>query len=180
MKILFLLGEEFEDLEFFYPYYRVKEEGHTPVVAWKEKGRLTGRHGYPVDADIAFRNVRPEEYDSLVIPGGKGPSHIRDDKNVKIIAKEFMDSRKPVGAICHGPQILISAGVVKGKGMTSFISVKDELAGAGANYEDKEVVIDDNLVTSRHPGDLPEFTNALLIQLRNIGKSINDGIELSE
>jgi len=115
-----------------------------------------------------------------VIPGRKGPSHIRHDENMKSVAKGFPESRKPVGAICHGPQVLISAGVVKVKAMTSFISVKDELVQAGANYEDKEVVLDENLVSSRHPGDLPKFANALLIRLRNKGKSINDNIELSE
>ncbi len=166
MKILFLIGEEFEDLEFFYPYYRAKEEGYTTAVAWKERGKVTGKHGYTVESDISFREVDPTQYDFLVIPGGKGPSHIREDEEVKRIAKAFFDENKPIGSICHGPQILISAGLVKGRRMTSFVSVKAELTTAGAQYEDREVVIDDNLISSRHPGDLPFFSKAILKEIR--------------
>lgn len=180
MKILFLLGEEFEDMEFFYPYYRAKEEGHVPVVAWKERGKVTGKHGYSVEADVSFSDVDPKEYGSLIIPGGRGPSHIREDGDVKRIAREFFDAKKPVGAICHGPQVLISADLVKGRTMTSYTSVREELIEAGANYEDREVVMDENLVTSRHPADLPLFSTAVLRLLRNRAEYISDSIELSE
>jgi protease I len=165
MNILFLVGEEFEDMEFFYPYYRMIEEGHTPKVAWKERGKVTGKHGYTINADLSFSEVVPKDFDALIIPGGRGPSHIRDDKDVMRITKFFFDSDKPVAAVCHGPQVLISSGVVKGKTLTSYSSVKQEVVSAGGNYLDKEVVVDHNLISSRQPSDLPYFTRTILEQL---------------
>lgn len=166
MKVLFLLGEEFEDMEFFYPYYRMIEEGHTPTVAGKKRGKIEGKHGYSAEVDIAFRDVRPEDYGSLVIPGGKGPSHIRDDPAVESITSHFFKSGKLVAAICHGPQVLVTADRVRGRNLTGYKSVKEEIVNAGGNYLDREVVIDRNLVSSRHPGDLPYFTKALLEKLK--------------
>jgi protease I len=166
MKVLFLVGEEFEDMELFYPYYRMIEAGHTPKIAWKEHGKVTGKHGYSINSDLSFAEVNPEEFDAIVIPGGKGPSHIRDNADVQRIAKYFFEKERPVAAVCHGPQVLISSGLVKGKTLTSYASVKQEVLDAGGIYLDKEVVVDHNLISSRQPGDLPYFTKTILEKLR--------------
>ncbi|HLI46345.1 MAG TPA: type 1 glutamine amidotransferase domain-containing protein [Geobacterales bacterium] len=166
MKVLFLLGEGFEDLEFYYPYYRLIEEGFEVVVAGKSKSKVSGKHGYTFEPNITFDNVRPEEYDALVIPGGKSPANIREDPNVQKIVKFFMEKSKPVAAICHGPQVLISAGVVKGRKLTSWFEVSKEITAAGGQYVNTEVIIDGNLITSRHPGDLPYFSRELIKALK--------------
>ncbi|AHC52301.1 peptidase [Sulfolobus acidocaldarius SUSAZ] len=170
-KVLFVIGEEFEDIEFLYPYYRVIEEGFKPVVAWKEaRAKVTGKHGYSVISDVAFKDVRPEDYLALVIPGGRGPENIRNSEELKVLTRRFFDLKKPVAAICHGPQVLISANVVKGRKLTSFGSIKDDVIAAGGQYVDEAVVIDDNLISSRHPGDLPYFAASLVKALKSIEK----------
>lgn len=165
-RVLFLAGAEFEDLELFYPYYRLKEEGFEPVIASKEKGRVTGKHGYSVEAGLSFGDVKVADYTALVIPGGRGPENIRTHPEVKRIVREFFERSLPVAAICHGPQVLISAGVVKGRSMTCYYTVADDLVAAGANYKDQPLVIDGNLVSSRRPDDLPEFVSGLLQALK--------------
>jgi protease I len=166
MKILFLLGEGFEDLEFYYSYYRLIEEGFNVIVAGKSKSKITGKRGYSFEPHITFDEVKPEEYDALVIPGGKSPANIRDDPNVQKIVKYFMQNSKPVAAICHGPQVLVSAGVVKGRKLTSWYEVSKEIVAAGGEYMNSEVIIDGNLITSRHPGDLPFFARELIKALK--------------
>ena len=154
MKVLFLSANDFEDLELIYPLHRLKEEGHEVHIASFEKGEIMGKHGYSVNADLAFSEVDPDEFDALVLPGGKAPERVRISEDaVKIARKMFMDG-KPVASICHGPQILISAGVLKGRKGTCVVTIKDDLINAGAEYIDAEVVVDGNWVSSRHPGDL--------------------------
>ncbi|MGC9105543.1 MAG: type 1 glutamine amidotransferase domain-containing protein [Thermoprotei archaeon] len=166
-KVLFLVGEEFEDIELLYPFYRVIEEGFTPVIAWKEaKAKVSGKHGYSVVSDISFKEVRVEDYVGLVIPGGRGPERIRNIPEVKEITRKFFELKKPVAAICHGPQILISAGVIKGRRVTSYESIKDDVIAAGGEYVDAPVVEDGNLISSRHPGDLPYFGASLIKALK--------------
>ncbi len=166
MEVLFLLGEGFEDLEFFYPYYRLIEEGFKVTVAGKSKSKVTGKRGYTFEPHITFEEVNPEKYSALVIPGGKSPANIRDDPNVKRIVKYFMEKSKPVAAICHGPQVLISAGVVKGRKLTSWFEVSKEIIEAGGEYVNTEVYVEGNLITSRHPGDLPYFARELIKALK--------------
>ena len=153
MKILILAGEEFEDVELIYPLHRLKEEGYEVIIA-SNKGELKGKRGYIIRVDKMFNEVNPEDYDALVLPGGRGPERIRIDKKAVEIVRHFFEKNKPVAAICHGPQLLISAGVVKDRHLTSYIGIRDDLIAAGANWEDKPVIVDDKLVTSRHPGDL--------------------------
>lgn len=131
-------------------------------VASIRKGHIRGKHGYEIEADIAFGDVDPAGYAILVIAGGKGPEKIRLDKDALRITKHFFEENKPVAAICHGPQVLISAGVIKGRRATCWIGVRDDLIAAGALYEDSEVVVDGNLVTSRHPFDLHAFGREML------------------
>jgi len=169
MKVLFIVGDEFEDIELLYPFYRVIEEGFQPVIAGKEAGiKIVGKHGYSVIADISFKDVKVEDYLALVIPGGRGPEKIRILPEVKELTRKFFEMKKPIAAICHGPQVLISAGVVKGKKITSVASIKDDIIAAGGEYIDAPVVEDENLISSRHPGDLPFFAQSLIKALKSL------------
>ena len=154
MKVLFLSADEFEDLELIYPLHRLKEEGHEVYVASFKRGKITGKHGYSVNVDLAFDEVDPDEFDALVLPGGKAPERVRLNGDAVRITKKMFEDGKPVASICHGPQILISAGVLKGRRGTSTITIRDDVINAGAEWLDKEVVVDGNWVSSRHPGDL--------------------------
>lgn len=127
-----------------------------------EKGPITGKQGYKIEADIAFKDINPADYDILVIAGGKGPEKMRLDENALEIVRHFFKENKPVASICHAPQVLISAGVIKGRKITCWIGIRDDVMAAGALYEDKEVVIDGNLVSSRNPGDLYAFGREMI------------------
>ncbi len=157
MKILILSADGFEDMELFVPYYRFKEEGFDIDVASKKRGTIDGKHDYEIEANRSFDEINPEEYDMLFLPGGKAPSKVRKEDAALQIVRHFIDRNKPIVTICHGPQIMISAGVVHGRHMTCWPEVGKELKEAGAIYEDKEVVVDGNIVSSRMPEDLPYF-----------------------
>jgi protease I len=165
MKALILSANSFEDTELLVPYYRLREAGYAVDVAAGEPGSISGLHGYEVKVDKTFTEIDPAQYAVLVLPGGKAPAAIRNDPTVKGIVRAFFDAGKPVGAICHGPQVIISAGLMAGRRATCYGKVADELRDAGAKYEDSEVVVDGRLVTSRLPGDLPAFMRELMGQL---------------
>lgn len=157
MKALVLTAEGVEDSEFFYPYYRLQEEGIEVDVAGPTPCHVTGKHGYTVEADLAFAGVKAGDYDLLVLPGGKAPETVRLDEDAVAVTQEIFRAGKVVAAICHGAQTLISAGLLKGKNATCWPGIRDDLKAAGANYSDEEVVVDGNLITSRCPDDLPAF-----------------------
>jgi protease I len=144
LKVLILTAEGFEDRELLYPYTRLKEEGIEVKIASNNTGTINGIHGYSVDVDCVFDNVNPKEFDVLFLPGGKAPQKIRQNEKVLEITRYFIDNDKPVAAICHGPQILVSADVLNGRRATSYSSVRKELASAGAEIVDEEVVKDGN------------------------------------
>ncbi|MDQ1274714.1 MAG: protease [Euryarchaeota archaeon] len=131
-----------------------------------KKGPIKGKQGYQIEADIAFKDVNPADYDILVISGGKGPEKMRLNKDALEIAKYFFRENKPVAAICHGPQVLVSAGIIKGRKATCWIGIRDDIIAAGALYEDSEVVIDGNLVSSRSPADLYAFGREMIKLLK--------------
>ena len=162
MKALIISADHFEDTELLVPYYRLKEEGFEVDVASISRGKINGKHGYEVSVDKALRDVHATNYDILILPGGKAPAALRKEAVVLEIVKDFFLGNKPVAAICHGPQILVTAGVIKGRHATCYHSVADELKQAGALYEDSEVVVDGNLVTSRQPSDLPAFMREII------------------
>jgi protease I len=166
MKILMISADNFEDLELFVPYYRLREEGFLVDLASIRKESIKGKHGYEILADKTLKEINPGDYDVLVLPGGKAPETIRKEKEALEIAKHFFAKNKPVAAICHGPQTLISAGLLKGRRATCYKSVAQEMKDAGAIYEDKEVVVDGNLVTSRQPSDLPAFMREMMKMIR--------------
>jgi len=157
MKALMISADNFEDTELLVPYYRLKEEGIQVDIVSINKGKIKGKHGYEVGVDKTLKEVKPEEYDILLLPGGKAPEAVRKEKKALEIARHFFEKNKPVSAICHGPQTLISAGLLNGRHATCYESVAPEMKESGALYEDKEVVVDNNLVTSRQPSDLPAF-----------------------
>ncbi|MEX0568948.1 MAG: type 1 glutamine amidotransferase domain-containing protein [Candidatus Njordarchaeota archaeon] len=157
-KILIIAGQEFEDIELLYPLYRLREEGFTVHIASYVK-EIIGKHGYKIKCDLLLREVKPEEYVALIIPGGRGPERIRVhaiNESNKII-KHFAKNNKPIIAICHGPQLLISANVIRGRKLTSYPSIRDDLLAAGAEWIDSEVVVDKNIVTARIPNDIPSW-----------------------
>ena len=165
MKALIISADNFEDSELLVPYYRLKEAGVEVAVASLSRGAITGEHGYEVAVDKTLDEVNPDDYAILVLPGGKAPALVRKEPKALEIARSFFARSKPVAAICHGPQILISAGLLQGRRATCYRSVADELKEAGALYEDREVVVDANLVTSRQPADLPAFMRETMKQL---------------
>ncbi len=152
----------FEDTELLVPMYRLIEEGATIDIASLNKGTIKGKHGYEVEANLSVSDIDPADYDALLLPGGKAPGALRGDSKVKYIVHYFFEHKKPVAAICHGPQILISAGLMEGRHATSYKSVAEEMKAAGAKYEDTEVVVDHNLITSRQPSDLPFFMREIV------------------
>jgi protease I len=166
MKILIMSADNFEDTELLVPYYRLQEEGIQVDIASLKRGTIKGKHGYTVTVDKTLKEVDPREYGALILPGGKAPGLLRTDTHALEIARHFFKEDKPVSAICHGPQILISAGLLRGKKSTSYKSVAQELKDAGATYEDREVVVDGNLVTSRQPSDLPAFLREIIKMIK--------------
>ncbi len=166
MKALIISADNFEDTELLVPYYRLKEEGMEVDIASIRKGKIKGKHGYEVEANKSLSEINPSDYDILILPGGKAPEVIRKEKAAQEIARNFFMTKKPVAAICHGPQTLISAGLLKGRHATCYKTVADEMKASGAIYEDKEVVVDGNLITSRQPSDLPAFLREMIKKLK--------------
>ena len=170
MKALFISADNFEDTELLVPYYRFQEEGIQVDIASMKKGTIKGKHGYEIMANKTLDEVRPEEYAILVLPGGKAPEAVHREAKAQEISRFFFEKNKPVAAICHGPQILITAGLLKGRHATCYRTVVEELKAAGAIYEDKEVVVDGNLVTSRRPSDLPAFMREIMKVIRSASR----------
>ncbi len=162
IKALILTADKFEDMELFFPYFRLLEEGVEVDIAAPNKSHIEGEHGYDLEVEKSFDDIHADDYDLLIVPGGSpygAPAVVRKDSRAQAIAKSFFNSNKPVCSICHGPWLLASAGLVRGRRLTSFWhdGVPEDIKKAGGIYEDKEVVVDGNLVTSRYPGDLPAF-----------------------
>ncbi len=166
MRALIVSANGFEESELLVPYYRLLEDGVEVDIASLRRGAILGKHGYHVRANLSLREALPERYDLLVVPGGKAPQALCGHAAALSLVKRFFDSGKPVAAICHGPQLLAAAGVLKGRKVTAHASIAAELEKAGALYEDSDAVVDGNLVTSRQPADLPAFMRAALSLLR--------------
>jgi protease I len=166
-KVAFIMDEMFEDSEFRFPYDRVKDAGHEPVVIGLEKGKtVKGKKGKETTTtDASIEEVRPEDFDALVIPGGYSPDKIRVNPAMVEFTREIAHSGKPVAAICHAGWMLAEADLVSGRTVTSWPSIKTDLINAGADWVDQEVVEDGNIITSRKPDDLESFTKTLLSQI---------------
>ena len=167
-KALVLSADKFEDLELYVPVFRLVEAGWTVDIAAPEEGRITGESNwYYVIANKRIDDVDPDEYDLLFIPGGKpdgAPTTVRNNSRAVDIARSFFAGNKPVAAICHGPYLLVSADLVKGRRLTSYWGdgVPEEITSAGGTWEDADVVVDGNLVTSRWPMDLAAFSREMM------------------
>ncbi|MFX1375887.1 MAG: type 1 glutamine amidotransferase domain-containing protein [Promethearchaeota archaeon] len=162
-KIAFLATDGYEDLELHYPRIRLIEAGYETYLISLHKREIKGKHGYPIKPDLLIMDANPNDYDGVIIPGGtKNPDYLRRDKKVLDFVAKINEQKKLVGAICHAGWVLISAKVVKDRKATSYFAIKDDMINAGVIFEDSAVVIDDNLITSRMPEDLPKFMKAVL------------------
>ncbi len=165
-KIVIFVEEIYEDLELWYPKIRLEEAGHLVPVAGPVAGHVyKGKHGYPCKADLSFKEVNASLLAGVVIPGGFAPDRLRHSPEVLNIVREVYASGKMVAFICHGGWVAISAKILKGKRATGTIAIKDDLENAGALWIDQAVVIDERLISSRTPADLPQFAKAILATL---------------
>ncbi|MFX1419916.1 MAG: type 1 glutamine amidotransferase domain-containing protein [Promethearchaeota archaeon] len=162
-KIAILATDGYEDLELHYPRIRLNEAGYETELISLHRREIIGKHGYPIKPDKLIREVNPNDYDGVIIPGGtKNPDYLRREKEVLDFVAKINQEGRLVAAICHAGWVLISAKIVSGRRATSYFAIKDDMVNAGAIFEDFPVVIDKNLITSRTPDDLPAFMKAVL------------------
>lgn len=163
MRVLILSADGFEDIELLCPMYRLKEAGYQVDIAAPEWGQIKGKRGYTVTANLALDELEPDDFRLLLLPGGKtAAQRLRTDPEVQDIVRGFLDKERPVAAICHGPQILLSARVLIGRRATCYKDAAGELEASGVLYEDSEVVVDGNMITSRQPSDIPAFMREVI------------------
>lgn len=166
-SIAILIEEQYQVLEVWYPWLRLRENGYTvKLIGSGTKASYGSKEGYPAAADAAIQDVKAEDFDAVIIPGGFAPDFMRRVPEVAAFVRAMSDKDKIVAAICHGGWMLVSAGILKGKKATSFFAIKDDLIAAGADWSDEEVVVDGRLITSRKPEDLTAFTVEVIKQLR--------------
>ena len=163
IRVAVLAENQYEDLELWYPYYRLKEEGaDVKIIGTGSAEVYKSKHGYDVKIDSNIDNVKVNQFDAIIVPGGWAPDYMRRYPKMVEFVKQANENNKVIAAICHAGSLLVSAGVLKGKTATCFKAIKDDIINAGAKYIDKEVVVDGNLVTSRQPSDLPAFGRKLI------------------
>ncbi len=170
-KVAILATDGFEQSELFEPKKAVENEGAAVHIISLKDGEIKGWNeddwGKKISVDVKIENAKAEDYDALVLPGGvMNPDSLRTDENVLDFVRAFFEQKKPVAAICHAPWTLINAEVVEGREMTSYHTIRRDLENAGAKWTDKEVVVDNGLVTSRKPDDLPAFCDKLIEEIR--------------
>ncbi len=169
-KVALLVAKDYEDPEFWYPYYRMMEAGAQVIVVGTADGDgvVASKHGYPAEidlrADVALIEV--EVFDGVIVPGGWAPDRLRRCEKTLELVRALFDDGKVVAAICHGAQVLISADIVRGKRMTSAPAIKDDMRNAGSVWVDEVVVVDGNVISSRSPPDLPSFCREIIKAMR--------------
>ncbi|GAB6112971.1 type 1 glutamine amidotransferase domain-containing protein [Desulfomicrobium escambiense] len=162
-RFVILVDTQFNDHEFWYPYFRLKEAGAEVTVVASAAGKTyEGKYGTPAKADKTPAEISVADYAGIIIPGGYAPDHMRRDQNMVSLVRAFDQQGKVVAAICHAGWMLVSAGILKGRTVTSFFAIKDDLVNAGATWRDHEVVTDRNMITSRTPDDLPAFMRTII------------------
>lgn len=163
MRAAMAIGPLFEDVEATYPLYRLQEAGaQVSIIGLRANEEVVGKKGQPLRTDLAASDATADMFDLLVLPGGYGPDKLRTDAGIKRLVQEMDRRSKPVAFICHAGWIPASAGILAGRRATSWHTIADDLVNAGAVWEDAEVVVDRNLVSSRRPDDLPAFMRALI------------------
>lgn len=167
IKAVIITGPNFQDEEFTYPYYRLLEEGYSVDVATPDKLAVYGKYGIPAKPTLDTKDLKASDFDAVILPGGfEAPDRLRIRKEVLSFVKDMFESNKIVAAICHGPWICISAGIVKGKKMTGYMSIADDIRNAGAIYVEENVVIDGNLITAPHYRNNGDFMKAVINLLK--------------
>ena len=165
-RVAILAENNYQEMELWVPYYRLKEEGAEVVTVGATAGAIyTSKLGYPVHCDKSYEEVSASQFDGVVVPGGYAPDMMRRHESMVKLVREASQQGKVVAAICHAGWMLASAGIVKGKKATSFFSIKDDMVNAGAQWVDEEVVVDGNLITSRRPDDIPAFCREIVKSL---------------
>lgn len=165
-RVAILVEQQYQELELWYPLYRLRDAGCAVTVVGPEAGvTYPSKLGYPARSDAAAHAVRAADFDALVIPGGFCPDYIRRSEAMLTLTRDLVAAGKPIAAICHGPWVLCSTSALKGRRATCFHAIKDDVVNAGATYVDAEVVVDGPIITSRKPDDLPAFVAALLKSL---------------
>ena len=166
-KVLLFVDNLHQELEFWYPLLRLREEGAAVLVIGAKKGETyTSKLGYPVQSDLAAGDIKQMDFDALVIPGGYAPDIMRRYPEMVDLVRRANEAGKVVAAICHAVWMLASAGIIQGKKVTCFFSIRDDVVHAGGLYRDEEVVVDGNIITSRIPDDLPAFLRAIIDALQ--------------
>jgi protease I len=165
-KIAVLAEETYEDLELWYPLLRLREAGaETLVVGTGSAPTYCSKHGVPVTVNTTAKDISAADFAAVIVPGGFAPDRLRQYPAVLKLVRDAFEQGKVVAAICHGGWVPASAGILKGKKVTCYVAIKDDVINAGATYVDEEVVVDGNLITSRTPDDLPAFCRAILSAL---------------
>jgi protease I len=169
-KIAVLVDNLYQEMEVWYPLYRFREAGaQTVIVAAKAGETYTSKMGYPVVSEKAYDEVSASDFDGVVVPGGFAPDHIRRYPKANQLVRDIDRQGKLVAAICHGLWVPCSANILRGRHVTSFFAIKDDVTNAGGIWEDSEVVVDGNLVSSRKPDDLPAFMRASIGVVAAVG-----------
>jgi len=165
-KVAVLVETDFHDLEFWYPYLRLVEEGLNPVIVAPEAPReYIGKYGTHIESQCVPSSLTTDDLSGVVIPGGWAPDKLRVFPEMVKLVREIYDGKGIVAGICHAGSLLVSAGIINGKRVTSYKSIKDDMTAAGAEWVDEPVVTCGNLITSRCPADLPFFAKALVTEL---------------
>lgn len=168
MKVAVLVEDQYQVLEVWYPYLRLREEGVETVLAGTGAGKVyASKEGYPAEEEVSARDLDPAGFAGVVVPGGWAPDMLRRSSEITGFVREVFDGGHLVAGICHAGWLLASAGVLKGRRATCFHAIRDDVVNAGAKYEDSSVVVDGNLITSRNPYDLPDFCREIIRFLRN-------------
>jgi protease I len=166
MRVAILVEDLYQEQEVWYPYYRLLEAGAEVVFVGTGKPQYTGKYGYPLTPHASADQVSAREFDAVIVPGGYAPDILRRFPKVLQLVREAHEQGKVIGAICHAGWVLVSAGILRGKTVTCFVAIKDDVVNAGATYVDQAVVRDGNLITARKPDDLPAFLRAILEALQ--------------
>lgn len=166
-RVAVLVEQLYQEMEVWYPVYRLREAGCVVELAGPEAGKTyTSKLGYPAKATLSAKDAKGDDFAAVVIPGGFSPDYIRRSADLLRLVREVYAAGKPVAAICHGPWVLCSTTALKGRRVTCFHSIKDDVVNAGGTYVDEEVCIDGNVITSRTPEDLPAFVVAIIEMMR--------------